>query len=383
MAPVTLDVTPAGGTAAVRAQAFAYADAGSEFQRYPLVVDRTRLRMHLLHFSGALAYVGDRIVIPAVPAPPADPGAALQQAAAALTNAERDAHIAGQPGDPQYVQKLVELHRAYFDAVVQPILTRMVSDCAFAEKNTPTALGWARSVALMLPDGSFDREIAGVMDAVLKATQNCLEEALKPCMDWENGEQVRRVLAYDRQRQLIGLEGPPDIYDPTRHCGNLQGTITAVTFEGGMTQRVHATVKFSIDRSSTGVGGRSYVVSSGEVKWTGELQASPCQATVQPVSAPIRAGDGTVTILAVGTGQRYSGRGVSMLPNTSVIMACPGSDPRTAPYPVGAAHWLNIPAPGFSLPVGARSLSGSHSDGRTTWQWSLQLTPGAGPPAMP
>ncbi|GLC24930.1 hypothetical protein [Roseisolibacter agri] len=378
--PLTLDVVPAGGTGAVRAQTFAYGADGADFHRFPLVADRTRLRMQLLHFSGALAYVGDGISIPVLPGPPADAEAQLEQAVAELVNAERDAQLTGRPGDPDFVAKLEQLHAAYFDAVVQPILTRMVSDCKFAEQNTSKALGWARSVELLFPD-RFGRQTGAVTDAMLRATQHCLEEAIAPCIDWGDPAQVQRVLAYDRQRELLGMEGPPNIYDSALACGDLEGTFTAEMSEGGLREVVRATVKFALDRGASGPGGRSYVVRSGQVTWSGELSVPGCRATVQGVSAPVRAGDGTVSILRVGTAQLYFGRGISQLPNASVIVDCPDQPTQTAPYPVGARAWLSIPyPPGGVLGDGDRTMVGSFADGRTTWRWSMRLTSGvAGP----
>jgi hypothetical protein len=259
----------------------------------------------------------------------------------------------------------------------------MVSDCAFAEQHTGKALGWARAVGLLGFDADFERETGEVLAAVIQATQNCMEEAIKPCIDWGNAAQARRILAYERQRQLLGIDGPPNIYDATLVCGELEGTFNAVLNDGGMRQTVQAIVKFSIDRASVGAGGRSYIVKSGQITWQGELAANGCKSTVLPVSAPVRANDGSVTIMQVGSSQRYGGRGLTMLPNSSVIIECPGGDPQTAPWPVGAQAWLSIPlAPGMTLPQGARSMSGQHSDGRTTWTWTMQLVGGAGAPIL-
>ena len=378
--PLTLDIVPATGTGAVRAQAFAYGASGADFHRYPTVVDRTRLQLRLLHFSGALAYVGDGISIPVLPGPPTDVEAQLEQAAAELTNAERDAHLEGRPGDPDFVAKLEALHAAYFDAVVQPILTRMVSDCAFAERNTSKALGWARSVELLFPD-AFRPQTSAVIDATIRATRNCFEEAIAPCIDWGDAAQVLRVLAYDRQRQLLGMEATPSVHDPALACGDLEGTFTAELSDGAMRHTVQATVKFALDRASSGPGGRAYVATSGQVTWRGALTVQGCQATVQPVSAPVRAGDGTVSVLRSGAAQLYFGRGISLLPNASVTIACPNQPPQTAPYPVGAQAWLSIPyPPGALLGDGDRTMAGSFTDGTTTWRWSMRLTSGVAAP---
>lgn len=377
--PLTLAIVPPGGNAAVKAEGFAYAKDGEDFHRYPVMPDPTKLEVKVLHFSGITVYVGDGISIPVFPGDPIDVEASYEQAMATLLYYERQAALENRPGDPRFVEKMEALIGGYYKDIVQPILTRMVTDCPYAERNANKALGWARTAELML-SGSFDAEKSAVMDAMVKATRNCFNEAIKPCIDWGDPEQVKRVLGYERQRKLLGMEEEPSAFDPALACADLEGTITTSYTEGGMTQTVTATVKFALDKASSGPGGRSYRVQSGQLTWNGELAVAGCQTQVASVSAPVKADDGILTILQQPNGsQVYFGTAISLLPNSTVVVKCGDEPPQSAPWPVGAQKWLHIPyPPGAVLENGSRALQGSFNDGTRTWRWQLQM--GGGTP---
>lgn len=376
--PLTLSIVPPGGNGAVNAAGFAYAKDGEDFHRYPVMPDPTKLEVKVLHFSGITVYVGDGISIPVFPGDPIDVEASYEQAMATLVYYERQAFLENRPGDPRFVEKMEALIGGYYKDIVQPIITRMVTDCPFAERNANKALGWARTAELML-SGSFDAEKGAVMDAMIKASKNCFDEAIKPCIDWGNKEQVNRAIAYERQLKLLGVDPERSVFDPSLACADLEGTITTSYSEGGMTQTVTATVKLEIDKATSGPGGRSYRVKSGQLTWNGELAVAGCQTTVASVSAPINADDGIVTILQQSNSQIYFGTGISLMPNSTVTVKCGDDPPQSAPWPVGAQKWLYIPyPPGAILEQGARALQGSFSDGTRTWRWQLQL--GGGTP---
>jgi hypothetical protein len=377
--PLTLSIVPPGGNAAVNAAGFAYAKDGEDFHRYPVMPDPTKLEVKILHFSGITVYVGDGISIPVFPGDPVDVEASYEQAMATLIYYERQAFLENRPGDPRFVEKMEAIIGGYYKDIVQPILTRMVDDCPFAERNANKALGWARTAELMLA-GSFDAEKGAVMDAMIEASRHCFDEAIKPCIDWGNPEQVKRAIAYERQLKLLGVEDARSVTDPALACADLEGTITTSYTEAGMTQTVTATVRFELDKGSTGPGGRSYRVKSGQVTWNGELAVAGCQATVASVSAPINADDGILAImLQPNNSQVYFGTAISLLPNSTVVVKCGDEPPQSAPWPVGAQKWLYIPyPPGAILEPGSRALQGSFNDGTRTWRWQLQM--GGGTP---
>lgn len=229
----TLEIVPADGNGAVPARAFGYSAQGDEFHPRPLDLDATRISVHLLHFSGTAAYIGDAGPIPVAPSrQPVDWEAQIEQAIAVLTERQRAAELLGDEGDPQFWEQLERLYDIYYERVVVPLLGRMETDCAFARANVHTPLAWARGAQLFeFSDEDSDPRWQRIKNTLVKALENCWEDEKSGCVDPQNAEQVARVLMLAREGQLLTEDEEAFDHtfildeDSSRLCGDVFGTI--------------------------------------------------------------------------------------------------------------------------------------------------------------
>ena len=215
--PARLEIIPPGG-AAVDAISFAYSNNGREAHRYPLIPDPTKLEFVVSHFSGVGTYLGDLLSIPVEPAPPTDPGQALAAEIERVTGEERRRVLDGEAPDDTVMPYVIELLRNYFTYVVEPLLPNIREDCDFAKANQATALRWAHQAAV-LSESSFPAELADIIDAIGDAAENCLNEAMEPCVDRQDMDQINEMNFWRRRMALMGRPEPdPHPNDPIRDC---------------------------------------------------------------------------------------------------------------------------------------------------------------------
>lgn len=212
-APATLEVAPPAG-AGRHVVGFGTLGGGQQFHLQPLDPG-DGVALSLMRFSEHGAFfseVGPILVSDPAEYMPSDWESGLQQMLAELLQAEREAQLAGLPGDPDFDWKLEAILRTYFREVIQPLLSRIQYDCAFAKENTSKVLGWSRTVAVMGKEDVFAAETQAVMDAVVKGADNCWREATQPCVDPDDQEAFREAVEAARLNQLLG--GDPGVYDP-------------------------------------------------------------------------------------------------------------------------------------------------------------------------
>jgi hypothetical protein len=165
----------------------------------------------LAHFS--LYYAGDGIWINLDTARPIYDEDQLKDYLRRLIQQEREALLNGKPGDPLFAQKLIELLKTYYQAIILPELPDAVADCDRALQVIPKAMGWSRNTQLLLGDGAsaLQQETDSVATALTLAADNCWKTR-QPCLVRTNTADLSQALALARQNQLLG--GDPSVYDP-------------------------------------------------------------------------------------------------------------------------------------------------------------------------
>lgn len=220
--PLTLRIDPPGDDS-LPAVTLTRADGTSH--GHPADLDTDRLVLHLTHFSDFYGGIGDGISIEIVDPVPLDPTQQLAAEMERLLREERNRQLEGQEPDPDLGSKIEQLLTAYYDQVVAPKLHGIRTDCSQARAHTGQVIGFARQAALL---GVLDAQQQTILDAAAAGAENCLEEALEPCVDREDAAQMREIFAYWRQVMLFGGTVPdPDPLDPSRECKDLlTGTLT-------------------------------------------------------------------------------------------------------------------------------------------------------------
>ena len=250
---VTLEVTPPGGTRQVEAASFRYSGNGKAFHGYPLALDPTSLRFDLLHFSGYVLYLGPTLGEGDYEQfMPSDPESQLEHRAQELVNAERDAQVRGESGDPQFAEKLEAILDSYFQKVIAPLLPLIESDCKAARAHSAEVLAWTRQTHLFGLQERFRSENAAIWNSIISGLENCWEETVQPCLDRANETQLTAAIVIARQLELMGAApGQYDPFDPELGCVDLwSGTIT-YSETGSIT-------RYSDDPETTGSWTNSY-----------------------------------------------------------------------------------------------------------------------------
>ncbi len=196
---------------------------------HPAALETDRLVLRLTHFSEFYGGVGEGTSIEIVNPTPLDPAQALADEMERTLREERNRQLNGEDPDPTVWEKIEQLMKSYYDNVVAPKLAGIRVDCDQAEAHTAQVVGFARQAALL---GILETQQQAILDAAIDGAENCLQEALEPCVDMDDAAQVRRILGYWRQVLLFGGTVPdPDPFDPVRHCQDLLGGTLTINVE--------------------------------------------------------------------------------------------------------------------------------------------------------
>ena len=196
---------------------------------YPAVLETDRLALRLTHFSEYFGGLGEGTSIKIVDPGALDPTQALADEMERTLREERNRQLRGEDPDPAVWEKIEQMMTAYYDTVVAPRLAGIRNDCSQAEAHTGHVLGFARQAALL---GILETQQQAILAAAAAGAENCLQEALEPCVDMDDAEQVRRILGYWRQVDLFGGTVPdPAPLDPVRYCQDLLGGTLTVSVD--------------------------------------------------------------------------------------------------------------------------------------------------------
>jgi hypothetical protein len=284
--PVTLTIAPAVSIPITAELSLAYQGDGLDFHRYPLSLQHPypQVVFHLTHFSG-LAYLGPGISLPISPGRaspagrtaenpiPADAEAQLKQTQHDLFQMERQALLLGQPGDPNFLHKVLSIMETYYQQVVFPLIKAAETECSVAEEGGAfrVALGWERDVQLLGLADSFQTESNQISTSFQKALSNCWNKTTQPCLNWHDPDQVQHMLQIARSAALLGFD--EGTFDPD----NLIECACNSNFE--MVTAYQADVNMSFYRSIEGnVGTRDYA--SVTIDRSAQVQFSLAQITV-------------------------------------------------------------------------------------------------------
>lgn len=375
LAAATLLVAPPEGPG-VHAIGMSYHGTGQEIHRAPITPDPTKLEMHLLHFSGHLVYLGDGnwTTIPLEGVTPTDWADRLDSVLEEYLRGERERLLRGEDSDPRLAEILENAAREYWVRVVEPMLNRMMTDCAYAESTMHYALGWSRQVSLLGMEASFVTEQARVTSTLVAALENCWGETIGDCIDEGDATQVQKAFGYSRQLALLGVEDPrynplnPDIYCGADWAGTATATGPLPGSTSGPVETLTTSVSFRLDAESSDpeLGIYAYPVLEGTIEWSlSGMSASGCSYTGSDTFT-LGPDDG---VLALYLGQAppvYSAQGAKLLYGAAT-MTCPGGEPQEVEWPVGP--WLYIDA--AETVENPTSLSGSATVNERTFTWNF------------
>jgi hypothetical protein len=202
-APVILTIDPISDIPVEDQTAFIISDG--EFVPHPFVLDSAEMKLPLIHFSTPGVGSG-----PAgnTPTPSSAVDAYFTRIASILA-AERAAQLLGQPGDPDYLDRIAEIMSEYYNDVLLPDLLAAASDCGVATRVIPAALGFARQAALLGMDARFEIEIDAAMETIGPALKNCREEAFDRCVDQHDLSAIADIVSFSRSIALFGIDDEP------------------------------------------------------------------------------------------------------------------------------------------------------------------------------
>jgi hypothetical protein len=224
----TLTVTLGSAVPVTQQVPIASSGLGQSSYLYPLQLGTPQIVFRLMHFSEHSMAQSETGPIPVQYDPnnvPMLPEDQYMSEAAQLVQQERAAQLSGQPGDPNYVQKLEQLSRGYYQNVLLDKLNKAVSDCQNAQSLLLPAVGWSRQMQVMGFGAAFASEIAHVNNAGLQALEHCWSE-LK-CVHWKIPSEVKRAFSLARQLQLMGGSGHYDPFDlPECPCGTITSKLS-------------------------------------------------------------------------------------------------------------------------------------------------------------
>jgi hypothetical protein len=221
--PATLTITPSRPVPIAQQIAFGYVGSGQDFYLYPLNLVNT-VTLSLLHFSGYGLGSGN-----APSFNPSDALAQLQSAAAALVAAERARVMMGEPPDPEFGQKLLELEQQCFLQVIQPLLDQAeqnVTDDQGARDAIAKALGWDRLGQLLGAgkDKVFQQEEEFIRKAINAISVGEFNLAYDNCIASANPILVADMIGIARYFELTGGGAASnlgaDYWDKINKCAN-------------------------------------------------------------------------------------------------------------------------------------------------------------------
>jgi hypothetical protein len=167
--PGVLSIEPAREVPVKQQLGFGYLGGGSDLHLYPLERGRP-LAMKVVHFSGIGVAAGTPADVGALrQRPPADATAQLEQQIADLLNAERQAGLTGEQGDPEFSSKLSDLLRDFYDHVVLPKLdaAKATDDWRVMFDGVQTAMSFVRISAMVGEDAEALSKLLPIMEPIL------------------------------------------------------------------------------------------------------------------------------------------------------------------------------------------------------------------------
>ncbi len=240
----TLTIVPADGVTARKVEGVIATSDGSHVTPEIVGLDTGSLTVPVNHFTMVAVVVPDgsggtttRYFTQA------EYAQSLRNAIVEAMERSRNASIDTGLG-PDVTQTILAASDLFWDNVVEPILQRSATDCAFARDNLITAVTAARNDQLL----GLDRP--SLNPGLAAALSNCWEEETATCMTMAPGRFVT-LLATLRQLQLLGVTPPahtPQNYDEVGWCGTANGFVSIIRsqdqplFEGEVAEETRATI---------------------------------------------------------------------------------------------------------------------------------------------
>jgi hypothetical protein len=346
--------------------------------RVPLTPDPDVLEIQLLHFSGALVYLGDgHWVSPeALAIVPDNPDDQLASLLGDLFRDDRERALQGLPPDPELAGKAQHILQAFYDEVIEPSLASMRTDCNAARTLIPRAFGWERRLELLSFHDQFEAQEGTIMESVVAGLENCFNTTKGKCLDISDPVQMNEAGMISHQLALLGVEDPAyNPLNPDLQCNlGWSGTATSTAqFEksdgSDVTDLISTDVQWEIDSANTHIGIQTqYRIKRGTITWEQKgTDRSGCTHQGGPQSFDLTGQDGAIVIDE--TSHTYQITGISSHFTTARVTCPAGLPSYTADVSLGP--WLITPITPFT--ENATELSGSYQAAglNTTYEWKF------------
>lgn len=208
----TLTVTPTVPVPIAEEITFAWRGNGDEFFLYPPELDKSKISMKLLHFSGygvgrgtAADQAAQQLRVPA-----GAEDALSQRLQEVIANRRRvlaqSKGLVAFQNEAEFFRQMEERLRDYYNSSLKAELEVAKTNCTKAKGIMQKALSWARSAELLGLGGEFAGEIQGIHDTLITALVNCYNKSFDTCVSRNDPAQVREMLSFKRQLSLLGAE---------------------------------------------------------------------------------------------------------------------------------------------------------------------------------
>src|SRR4051812_15540699 len=358
------------------AMAFSYHGAGSEAHRVPLMSDPDVLEVPVLHFSGALVYVGEgRWVSPeALAVIPSNPDDQLATLLGDILRDDRERALQGLEPDPERSDKLQHILQAFYDEVIEPSFGEIKTDCSAARAGIPRAYRWERSLELLGFHDQFVSQEGAIVEATVAGLENCFNVTKGECLDVSDPVQMNEAIMISHQLAVFGVEDPaynpfnPDLQCSRGWSGTSKSTQTPVDNRGSVTDVITTDVQWEIDDAISHPGVITYYrIKRGTLQWqeTGTDQVGCVHDGT--ASFDLAAQDGS--IMVDETGHVYQAGG-STNHVATLQVNCPGGQ-QSYTTEVAVTGWLVTPV--LPYPENVTELSGTYvlPGPNTTYEWKF------------
>lgn len=373
LAPLSLRIVPPEG-AHQEAVALSYHGSGSEVYRVPLTPDPDLLEIDLMHFSGALIYLGNNTFIaPLDDIVPTDPEDRIRSEFQQLLQTERHHQLLGEEGDPDLNAKLEVLFHRWYNELVEPTLSRIQTDCSYSRTAVPRAVAFIRQVQLFGAAEDFAAEDEAITQAAIAGLRNCFDEGKKDCIDTSDPVLMNELVGITRQLELLGsLDDAHNALNPDLGCSKGWSGTTSRTLHlsGNVTDVILGDVQWEIDTTQTHPGiSTTYRVKRGTIHWEQKgTDEFGCTHQGGPLSFDLTSADGQMIVEEMN--HTYQATGIASH-FTTVTVTCPPDQPSYS-SDVSVGDWLVTPV----LPISASdtTLSGAYDfpTPDNTYEWEFR-----------
>ncbi len=267
--PATLEITSPDLGPIAGQTPFLFSAGGTDFRQYPVAMPEAgdtadTVRVRLTHFSTSgvgqgtdadRGSLGDR--------PPLQSLAQLEALVAETLRAERESQQAGNPPNPEAMQRVVGLMNQYYDDILRARLQAAETDPQKAAQATAEAVGWMRQLALLSVVDSA--RIADAKARVERIWKYAMLFYWNRCVSQHDLNAIATLMGIARQAALFSWSWIEEAKDKAERCGQIE-----LRFDSAISSSFYTSGSVSTHDGNS----RWRVRSTTEVPWTGIGESS-------------------------------------------------------------------------------------------------------------